>query len=64
MPNGCYHIERMLKSVIKNSGEVKSCSGCSIACGIDKRQLIPGVQLSHMKEFAQWTVECNKVLAF
>jgi uncharacterized protein involved in oxidation of intracellular sulfur len=62
--NGYYNIERMLSSVIKNGGEVKSCGGCSEARGIDELQLIEGVQLSNMKEFARWTVECDKVLTF
>ena len=63
-PNGYYNIERMLKIVIKNGGEVKSCGGCSEARGIDKLSFIDGVQLSNMKEFAQWVVESDKVLSF
>ncbi|MCK5820359.1 MAG: DsrE family protein [Bacteroidales bacterium] len=63
-PNGYYNIERMLKSIVKHGGEVKSCGGCSEARGIDKIQFIEGVQLSNMKEFAQWTIECDKVLSF
>jgi uncharacterized protein involved in oxidation of intracellular sulfur len=63
-PNGYYNIERMLKIIIRNGGEVKSCGGCSEVRGIDKIEFIKGVELSNMKEFAQWTVECNKVLTF
>lgn len=63
-PAGFYNIERMLKSVIKKGGEVKSCGGCSQARGIDKISFIDGVKLSNMKEFTQWTVECDKVLTF
>jgi len=63
-PNGYYNIERMLKSVIKQGGEIKSCIGCSEARGIDKLQFIEGVKISNMKEFAQWTFECDKVLTF
>jgi uncharacterized protein involved in oxidation of intracellular sulfur len=63
-PEGYYNIERMLKSVIKNDGEIKSCGGCSKARGIDQLPFIEGVELSNMKEFAQWTVECDKVLSF
>jgi uncharacterized protein involved in oxidation of intracellular sulfur len=63
-PNGYYNIERMLKSVIQKGGEVKSCGGCSEARGIDKIPFIEGVKLSNMKEFAQWTIECEKVLTF
>jgi uncharacterized protein involved in oxidation of intracellular sulfur len=63
-PDGFYNIERMLKSVILHGGEVKSCGGCSKARGIAELQFIKGVELSNMKEFAQWTVECDKVLTF
>lgn len=63
-PNGYYNIERMVKSIIQQGGEVKSCGGCSEARGIKKLEFIAGVQLSNMKEFAQWTVECDKVLTF
>ena len=63
-PNGYYNIERMLRSVVKRSGEVKSCGGCSEARGIDKIHFINGIRLSNMKEFARWTVECDKVLTF
>ena len=63
-PDGFYNIERMLKSVINKGGEVKSCGGCSKARGINSMKFIDGVQLSNMKEFAQWTVECDKVLTF
>lgn len=63
-PDGFYNIERMLKSVLKKGGEVKSCGGCSKARGIDELLFIEGVQLSNMKEFAQWTVDCDKVMTF
>ena len=63
-PSGYYNIERMLKSVIKRGGEVKSCGACSQARGIDKITFIDGVTLSNMKEFAQWTVESDKILTF
>ena len=63
-PTGFYNIERMLKSVIKRGGNIKSCGGCSQARGIDKIKFIEGIELSNMKEFAQWTVESDKVLTF
>lgn len=63
-PNGYYNIERMLRSVIRQGGEVKACGGCSEARGIDALSLIEGVQLSNMKEFTLWTLECEKVLTF
>lgn len=63
-PTGFYNIERMLKSVVNKGGEIKVCGGCSQARGIDELGFIEGAHLSNMKEFAQWTVECDKVLTF
>jgi len=63
-PSGYYNIERMLKSVLKNGAEVKSCGGCSEARGIAQLPFIEGVQLSNMKEFTRCTVDCDKVLTF
>jgi len=63
-PTGFYNIERMLTSVIRNGAEIKSCGGCSEARGISELEFIEGVKLSNMKEFAKWTVECDKVLTF
>lgn len=63
-PDGYYNIERMLKTVINHGGEVKSCGGCSEARGIDSLAFIKGVTLSNMQEFAQWTVDSDKVLSF
>jgi len=63
-PNGYYNIERMLKIVIRRGAKIKSCGGCSEARGIDQIEFIKGIELSNMKEFAQWTFECDKVLSF
>ncbi len=63
-PNGYYNIERMLNSVVRKGGEIKACGGCSEARGIATLDFIEGVQLSNMKEFAQWSVDCEKVISF
>jgi len=63
-PEGYYNVERMLNSVLRKGGEVKSCGSCSQARGIDQLNFIEGVGLSNMKEFAQWTMESDKVFSF
>lgn len=63
-PTGFYNIERMMKSVLAKGAQVKSCGGCSEARGISHLELIPGIELSNMKEFAQWTMDSDKVLTF
>ncbi len=62
--NGYYNIEKMIRSIIAKGGSFKACGGCSEARGISGLQLIEGVELSNMKEFAAWTVECDKVMTF
>jgi len=63
-PAGYYNIERMLTLVLQKGARVKSCGGCSEARGVAGLRLIEGVELSNMKEFAQWTLESDKVLSF
>ncbi len=63
-PNGYYNVERMLKSVLNKGGKVKSCGGCCDARGLQASLFLEGVEKSNMKEFADWTVEADKVLTF
>ena len=63
-PDGYYNIERMMRSVIRKGGEIKSCGTCSKARGTANLELIEGVRPSNMQEFAQWTMDCDKVLTF
>jgi uncharacterized protein involved in oxidation of intracellular sulfur len=63
-PSGYYNIERMLKSVVQKGGEIRACGGCSETRGISTLEFIQGVQLSNMQEFAQWTIDSDKVITF
>jgi uncharacterized protein involved in oxidation of intracellular sulfur len=63
-PQGYYNIERMLKAVIGNGGQVKACRTCSEARGIKNIPLIEGVELSSMSQLASWSVESDKVICF
>ncbi|MFW6268948.1 MAG: DsrE/DsrF/TusD sulfur relay family protein [Bacillota bacterium] len=64
LPSGYYNIEKMLNSVIRNGGKVKACGTCAQARGIDKLNLIDGVEISTMSQLSQWTVEADKVFTF
>ncbi|MGB2957586.1 MAG: DsrE family protein [Bacteroidota bacterium] len=61
---GYYNIERMVNSVIKKGGKVKTCGTCLDARGLATLQLIEGVERSTMAELAGWTVEADRVLTF
>jgi uncharacterized protein involved in oxidation of intracellular sulfur len=54
-PNGYYHIERMIKSVLLKKGKVKLYGSCCDACGFSELKLIEGAEFSIMKELAQLT---------
>ena len=63
-PTGYYNIERMIGSVIRNSGEVKMCGTCLDARGIDENKIIEGAERSTMSEFTNLTLESDKVISF
>ena len=63
-PDGYYNIGRMLKMFIRKGGEVKTCGTCMDARGMAELSLEDGVSRSNMTEFAQWTIDANKVITF
>ncbi|MGM0581314.1 MAG: DsrE/DsrF/TusD sulfur relay family protein [Bacteroidota bacterium] len=63
-PDGYYNIGRMLKVFIRKGGHVKSCGTCMDARGMTQLPLEEGVERSNMTEFAQWTIDADKVITF
>jgi uncharacterized protein involved in oxidation of intracellular sulfur len=63
-PNGYYNIGRMILLFTRRGGNVKVCGTCMDARGINEQMFQTGVQRSNLKEFAEWTVEADKVLSF
>lgn len=61
---GYYNIERMLKSVLSKSGQVKACGTCAQARGLQQLPLVDGVEASNMSELTQWVLTSDKVVSF
>ena len=61
---GYYNIERMLKSVLSKSGQVKACGTCAQARGLRDLPLIEGAEASNMSELTQWLLTSDKVVSF
>jgi uncharacterized protein involved in oxidation of intracellular sulfur len=63
-PQGYYNIGRMLKSILAKGGKVKACGSCVDARGIRELKLIDGVEISNMRELAQWSVDSDQAFVF
>ena len=63
-PNGYYNVERMLKSVASEGGQVRVCGTCMDTRGLTEADLVEGAARSTMDELGQLTVAAHKVLVF
>lgn len=63
-PDGYYNIGKMLKIFTRKGGLVKTCGTCMDARGMAELQLEKNVLRSNMTEFAQWTINADKVIIF
>ncbi len=64
LPDGCYHLDRMLTLLIRHGGEVGCCGSCMEARGITQEMLVPGARRSTLDEATEWTLWAERVLSF
>lgn len=64
VPQGYYHIESFLKSLVRGGGEIGICGTCLDARGIADSELVEGTRRSTMAELNVWTVWADKVIVF
>ena len=64
VPDGYYHLDRMLKSFVRKVGQIACCGTCMDARGLTKDHLIEVAPRSTMDELAAWTVDADRVLTF
>lgn len=64
VPNGYYHLDRMVQGVLRHEGEAGCCGTCLDARGILGDQLVAGVVRSSMEQLADWTLESDRVVTF
>ena len=63
LPDGHYHLDRMLKPLIRR-GEVGCCGTCLDARGLGEQLLVEGAQRSSLEELADWTLWADRTLTF
>jgi uncharacterized protein involved in oxidation of intracellular sulfur len=64
VPDGYYHLDRMLTSVLRHDGEVACCGTCLDARGLTEAQLVEGARRSTLDELTDWTLAADQVLVF
>lgn len=64
VPNGYYHLDRMVESCSRYGADVACCGSCMDARGITEDMLTKGARRSTMDELADWTLWADKVVTF
>lgn len=64
VPDGYYHLDRMLRNVLRRGHEVGCCGTCLDARGLDEGQLVDGARRSTMEQLADWTLAADRIVTF
>lgn len=62
LPEGHYHLDRMLKPLVRR-GEVGCCGTCLDARGIAEGSLVAGARRSSLEELTDWTLWADRVVS-
>ena len=64
LPQGYYHLERMLKVPLLHGAAVGVCGTCMDARGLAESELGEGAKRSTLEQLADWTSWADKTLVF
>lgn len=64
VPNGYYHLDRMIESAARRGAEINLCGTCMDARGITDAMLIPSARRSSLEELTDWTLWADKTVTF
>jgi len=64
LPNGYYHLDRMLTSALRHGAEVGLCGTCMDARAIDEGEIVAGARRSSLEELTDWTLWADEVVTF
>jgi uncharacterized protein involved in oxidation of intracellular sulfur len=64
VPDGYYHLDRMITSVARHGGDVGCCGTCLDARGIHDAWLTKGAHRCSLDDLAEWSVWADKVVTF
>jgi len=64
LPDGYYHLDRMLTSALRHGAEVGLCGTCMDARAIDDDEIVAGARRSSLEELTDWTLWADEVVTF
>jgi uncharacterized protein involved in oxidation of intracellular sulfur len=64
LPNGYYHLDRMLGSALRHAAQVGLCGTCMDARAIDESEIVEGANRSSLEELTDWTLWADQVVTF
>ena len=64
VPDGYYHLDRMVTAVVRHGGEIGCCGTCMDARGLSDELLVDGARRSTLEEATDWTIWADKVVSF
>ena len=64
VPDGYYHLDRMVTAVVHHGGEIGCCGTCMDARGFTDELLVEGARRSTLEEATDWTISADKVVTF
>jgi uncharacterized protein involved in oxidation of intracellular sulfur len=63
LPEGHYHLDRMLKPLVRRA-QVGLCGSCMDARGLREEQMVDGVRRSSLEGLTDWTLWADKTAVF
>lgn len=64
LPDGYYHLDRMLGSALRHGAQVGLCGTCMDARAIGEGEIVEGARRSSLEELTDWTLCADQVVTF
>jgi len=64
LPDGYYHLDRMLEAGVRHGVEVGCCGTCMDARGIGDQALVEGAHRACLRDLTDWTLWADRTVSF
>jgi uncharacterized protein involved in oxidation of intracellular sulfur len=64
LPDGFYHLDRMLTAATHHGAEIGLCGTCMDARGITDEMVIPAARRSRLDEVTDWVLWADQTITF